>query len=127
MKYSVAVVLVLTLLVVSSSKLSAQDQSSSAGVVNLFKSYINDGNIVGMLSLYGDVDINTPLQPSNYERMRGPMSTLQGAWSGQPFILLSDSSTVIHVSSPLTHEYIKFYTAQYDAKWYIKDTEVYDK
>jgi hypothetical protein len=125
------VLFTLCLVVLVAGVASAQSQSSPGDVVASFKAFINSGNIDGMLSLYGDFEISAPLQESNYSRLSEPMEMYAQAWRNAPFNLVKQETgaggeVVVHVDAPSTKEYIKFYTIEYDGKWYIKDTEVYD-
>lgn len=130
MKNATLLLFALVLLVAASGELFAQDQSSPLAVVNQFKAYIDDGNIAGMLSIYGDVDVDAPLQPSNYDRMRDPMHTLQSAWAKRSFEVtnegeLDKGGVVVYITSSETGEYVKFYTANYNGAWFVRDTETY--
>jgi len=122
MKRLTFLLVAIILLVASGNDLVAQDQSSPMAVVNLFKAYIDGGNVSGMLSIYGDVELNAPLLHSNYSRMTEPMQTLAVGWYGRPFSFEKEETqesgeVVVHLKSPNTEEYIKFYTANYEGSW----------
>ena len=61
MKHATLFLVALVLLCAATGELFAQDQSSPLAVVNLFKAYIDNGNIAGMLSIYGDVDADAAI------------------------------------------------------------------
>lgn len=109
---------------------SAQDQSSSSSVVNLFKHHMDSGFIWGMLTVYGDIESPGPLKLSNYYRMVEPMGVFAGSWGDKTFVIEEvkengKNSEVVFVRCSESNELIKFYTEKYDGKWYIGDTEVY--
>ena len=98
-------------------------------VVETFKEYIDEGDLDGMLSLYGEKNERQPLKRQNYAEMRPVMERYVRAWKGAPFIRgqveVNDAEQVVYVRCKETSDLLKFYTRPYLGKWYISDLEVH--